>query len=146
MKKLAGAVLLAAIVAVSGCTGNPNPEIQTGKEEISIQGNSTAQLEVQVKNNYEEKAASFLLNTTSPEIVDVLNSESESQESFNMGEASSGSKTVKKVLVLRGNPGNLGSLNSGTDQLTLNVTAETSGNLTEVEKTASKNVTVTVEK
>ncbi len=146
MKKLAGAILLAAAIAASGCTGTQNPEIQTGKDEISIQGNETAQLEVQNKNIYKEKAASFQLNATAPEIVDVLNSESEQQESFNMGEASSGSKTVKKVLLVRGNPGKLGSLNSGTDKIQLDVMAETSGNLTEAEKTASKNVTVTVEK
>lgn len=145
MKKAAGFLLLFTAVIVSGCTaGDNSPEIITGDDELSIQGNSTEQLEVQVKNNFEEIPASFQLNITSPKLVEVMNSENEPQTSFDMGEAVSGSKTVKKVLVVRGNPGELGSLNSGTDKITLKAIAETSENISESERTASKNVTVTV--
>jgi len=145
MKKAAGFLLLFTAVIVSGCTGSDNsPGIITGEDEISIQGNSTEQLEVQVKNNFEETPASFQLNITSPELVEVMNSEGEPQTSFDMGEASSGSETVKKVLVVRGNPEELGSLNSGTDQINLKAVAETSQNISEAERTVSKNVTVTV--
>lgn len=145
MKKATGFLLLFAAVIVSGCTaGDNSPEIITGDEELSIQGNSTEQFEVQVKNNFEEIPASFQLNITSPELIEVMNSENELQTSFDMGEASSGSKTVKKVLIVKGNPEELGSLNSGTDQITLQALAETSQNISESERTSSKNVTVTV--
>jgi len=62
-----------------------------------------------------------------------------------MGQAAAGSSTVKKVIIVQGNPKALGSLNSGTDQLELKVSANTSANLTEEEKFNEKNLTVTVE-
>lgn len=145
MNKIAVSMILILAFIASGCTGDSSPDIVTGKDKIEIQGNTTEQLEVQIKNNYEEPA-SFRLNITSPAIIDVMNSESEVQESFDMGEAASDSSTVKKVLLIQGNPEELGSLDSATDTLRLDTYGDISANISEAERTASRNLSVTLEK
>lgn len=139
--------LVAAVVTVSGCVGGSQeagPEVVTGQDELNLEGNSSSQLEVWVRNGFEERSASFTVNVSSPEIVDVMDSTGEEVSTLEMGEAASGSTTVKKVVVIQGNPDVLGSLNSGTDQITFETVAETTGNLTREERTDEKNVTVTV--
>jgi phosphopantothenoylcysteine synthetase/decarboxylase len=145
MKKLAGLLLLAAAITASGCTGSvSDPEILV-KDKLTIEGNSSQQVEIQVKNTYEEKSASFDVNITAPAIADVVDPENaEKVTKLDMGEATAGSKTVKKVVEVRANPEELGSLNSGTDQIRLLAIAEASGNLSEEQKFSRKNITVTV--
>jgi hypothetical protein len=146
MNKLAGLLLVAVAITVSGCTGSQasGPEIQT-KDSFTIQGNSSKQFEIQVKNTFKERSASFTVNVTAPEIVDVHDLGSgEPVSSLEMGEATAGSKTVKRVIEVKGNPDRLGSLNSGTDQIELTASAQASGNISEAERFSRKNVTVTV--
>lgn len=149
MKNFIGLAIVAAAVTVSGCVGSSSaegPEIVTGEKEINLNGNSTSQLEVWVSNGFKDRPASFTVNVSSPEIVDVEDSSGEEVSTLDMGQAASGSTTVKKVVIIRGNPDVLGSLNSGTDQIQFRTMAETTGNLTEEERTAMKNVTVTVQR
>lgn len=79
-------------------------------------------------------------------MANIKDSTGQSVSELDMGQAAAGSSTVKKVIIVQGNPQALGSLNSGTDQLSLNVKADTSANLTEEQKFSEKNLTVTVQR
>ncbi|EGQ43729.1 MAG: hypothetical protein J07AB43_06060 [Candidatus Nanosalina sp. J07AB43] len=141
-------IYVALAVLASGCVGSSvsSPEINTGTEEIEITGNSSKQVEIWIENTYAQQAASFQLNITKPEVAAVKDSTGQNISELDMGQAAAGSSTVKKVIIIQGNPEALGSLNSGTDQLNLKVTADTSANLTEKQRFSERNLTVTVKK
>ncbi len=141
-------IYLVLAVVASGCVSSSvnKPEINTGTEEIEVTGNNSKQVEIWIENTYSQQAASFHLNITEPEVAEVKDSTGQSISELDMGQAAAGSSTVKKVIIVQGNPQALGSLNSGTDQLSLNVTADTSANLTEEQKFNEKNLTLTVQR
>ncbi|MFB6116830.1 MAG: hypothetical protein ABEK10_04960 [Candidatus Nanosalina sp.] len=147
MKKFLVLILVSATVAVSGCTDRATGPKISSPDSVKIEGNTTENIEIQVKNTFKDKTASFRVNITSPAIVTPRDPGTRRKiSSLEMGEAMAGRKTVKKVLSLEGNPEKLGSLETGTDQLILTAVAQVSGNLTRERRISRKNITVTVKK
>lgn len=117
--------LISLTVLTSGCTDPESTEIITDQNEVSISEDETAELEVWVKNNYDDPA-SFTLSTDSPDIIDVMDGVSgESKNEYDMGEAGSDSESTKKTLLIEGFPDQLDEQQSeGTFTLELTVDAE----------------------
>ena len=146
MNNIAPCIILA--VLCSGCisTSQDKPQIATDKDSIQLEGNSSKQIEIWVKNTYNKRAASFKINITQPEIAVVRDSTKQKTSMLDMGQAASGSNTIKKVINIKSKPNSLGNLNSATDHIKLNLRAETQANLTEEQTKSTKNLTVKVQK
>lgn len=106
MKPYIALTLLALVVTVSGCT--QSPELRTSDDKISIEGDNSKELEVWVKNNYDE-AAGFSLNVESPRLLNVKDAiTDETIRELDLGEAKGGSITNKETIQISGNASRLG--------------------------------------
>ncbi len=143
MDHLKAIIVVALAVAASGCVDN-SPEIVTSTDRIELEGNSSSELTFQVKNNY-DRPDSFTVEITKIDIAQVNDSlDNQAQYVYFMGDAPSGSVTRKKTVIVTGNPGALGSLDSGSKDLKLRVfnsSQETTDNPLD-----EKEVTVEVER
>ncbi len=120
MERSKAILALAVVVAASGCVDS-SPEIVMSTDKISLEGNSSAELTFQVRNNY-DRPGSFTVAITEIDIARVNDSlANRAQYVYFMGDAPSGGLTRKKTVIVTGRPDALGSLDSGSKALKLRV-------------------------